>query len=70
MERLHVDGRRRQACLRLRSEDLGGAIHELGETHGVNTPITTMMTIMLYALERSVVTPAEPQEHPPAPAEE
>jgi 2-dehydropantoate 2-reductase len=55
---------------RTETEAITGAIHELGEAHGVNTPITTMMTIMLYALERSVVTPVESQENPPAPPEE
>jgi 2-dehydropantoate 2-reductase len=55
---------------RTETEAITGAIHELGEAHGVNTPITTMMTILLYALERSVIA-QEPEIEPThAPAEE
>ena len=38
---------------------ISGAIHDLGEANGVNTPITTMMAIMLLALERNLLA-AEP----------
>jgi 2-dehydropantoate 2-reductase len=55
---------------RTETEAITGAIHELGEAHGVNTPITTMMTILLYALERSVLAQEPELEQTPAPAEE
>lgn len=55
---------------RTETEAITGAIHELGEMHGVNTPITTMITILLYALERSVAAQEPEIEQTPAPAEE
>jgi 2-dehydropantoate 2-reductase len=44
---------------RTETEAITGAVHELGEANGVNTPITTMMTIMLYALERNLIAAHE-----------
>ena len=55
---------------RTETEAITGAIHELGEADGVNTPITTMMTILMYALERGIAASASEAEPMPAPAEE
>lgn len=55
---------------RTETEAITGAIHELGEMHGVNTPISTMITILLYALERNVAAQELDIEQTPAPAEE
>lgn len=42
---------------------ISGAIHDLGEANGVNTPITTMMAIMLLALERNVLAAEQVADH-------
>lgn len=55
---------------RTEMEAITGAIHELGEVHGVNTPISTMITILLYALERNVAAQELAIEQTPAPSEE
>jgi 2-dehydropantoate 2-reductase len=55
---------------RTETEAITGAVHELGEAHGINTPITTMITILLYALERSVAAHEADVEETTAPAEE
>ena len=55
---------------RTETEAITGAIHELGEAYGVNTPITTMMTIMMYALERGISASAVEADPISTPAEE
>jgi 2-dehydropantoate 2-reductase len=48
-------------------EAITGAVHDLGEKNGVNTPITTMMTILLNTLERNLLAAAEPHVVPTSP---
>ena len=53
-----------EAARRTETDAITGAIHELGEELGVNTPVTTMVTMLMYALERSLAaqstTPTPP----------
>lgn len=55
---------------RTETDAISGAIHDLGEANGVNTPITTMMTILLYALERNLIAGEESPTAQPEPAGE
>lgn len=55
---------------RTETDAISGAIHDLGEANGVNTPITTMMTILLYALERNLMAEQELARQESEPASE
>ena len=67
LEVARATGNNRSAMLRdielgrrTETEAIIGAIHDLGEANGVNTPITTMMAIMVLALERNLLAAQEP----------
>lgn len=52
-----------EAGRRTETDAITGRIHELGEELGVNTPVTTMLTMLMYALERGLSN--EPVSPPP-----
>ncbi len=55
-----------EAGRRTETDAIIGAIHELGEEHGVNTPVTTMITMLMYALERGLTATLPPSTPTPA----
>jgi len=74
LEVARATGNNRSAMLRdielgrrTETEAIIGAIHDLGEANGVNTPITTMMAIMVLALERNLLAAQEPAFDPSEP---
>ena len=74
LEVARATGNNRSAMLRdielgrrTETEAIIGAIHDLGEANGVNTPITTMLAIMVLALERNLLAAQEPAFDPTEP---